>query len=1118
MHYKAWSLLAFAAFALHWQGASASGNCAVPAGRFVSVEGAVEILAAAGGSWRVATLQEDLCEGDTIRVGERSRAAVALINEAVLRIDQDTTLRLLDITGGEGERSWLELVQGAIRSFSRKPRFLTVNTPYLNGSIEGTEFAIRVRESETHLAVTEGTILASNAQGSLPVSGGEAVAASMGQPPRTIVRPKDAVQWTLYYPPIIALGGASDAAAGAPLGEAAELLSVGRVDQALPLIEKAIAEGKDAGLAYALRSVVKVTLNQRAAALADAKKAAELTDASAARIALSYALQADFQIETARDTMQAAVEQDPDDALAWARLGELELMLGRRGQALAAAQSARALAPKLARTELVLGFNALALFRNAEASAAFERAIMHDSADPLAHLGLGLSKISGGRLADGRGDLEAAVALDASNALLRSYLGKAYFEERRYPLDSQQYGIAKELDPLDPTAYLYDGILKQTINRPVEAVADLERSIELNDNRAVYRSRLLLDKDRAARGTSLARAYNDLGFEQLGINASTRSLGLDPANASAHRFLSDVYRDSGSRTEITRVSELLQAQMMQDININPVQPSISSSNLNIVTMGGPAEAGFNEFTPLFQRNKAQLNLTGLRGSNGAAGDEAVVSALFGPVSGSLGGFRYDTDGFRSNNDLSHDIWNIYSQWAVSPSLNLQAEYGYRETEHGDLRQNFDLDVFDDTFRRGLEGETWRLGARFSPTPSSDFLVSYIHSDLDTTGQTVPLKEITDFISVTVSEYQAQNDQADQFEGQYIYRTDRLNLVAGGAHSESEIDGQLTATAVITLALPIPGFPPLVFEDVQIFPTDSNTKDTRGYVYANFQLHDRVLATLGASYQSYDQELIGDGITNDFNEWNPKLGIRWEITDSLTARAAYFETVKPVLVSNRTLEPTQVAGFNQFFDDPDATRSTRYGVGLDWRPLSNLRVGAELTRRDLESPVIDLTAREATYEDREERLDRLYLYWTPPGDRVSVSAEAIYDKFTNQEDLSLASGIVPDSARTWTLPISAAYFHPSGWFFGAGLTYVDQEVRRDPEQSGLPQGESQFTLVDASIGFRMPRRLGLLSVGVLNVFGQEFDYLDDSYRSFSNEPYVSPYIPERTLLGRLTLSF
>jgi len=47
----------------------------------------------------------------------------------------------------------------------------------------------------------------------------------------------------------------------------------------------------------------------------------------------------------------------------------------------------------------------------------------------------------------------------------------------------------------------------------VEALQDLQKSIELNDNRAPYRSCLLLDEDLAARSASLAQIYYDLEFQ-----------------------------------------------------------------------------------------------------------------------------------------------------------------------------------------------------------------------------------------------------------------------------------------------------------------------------------------------------------------------------------------------------------------------------------------------------------------------------------------------------------------------------------------------------------------------------------------------------------------------------
>ena len=58
----------------------------------------------------------------------------------------------------------------------------------------------------------------------------------------------------------------------------------------------------------------------------------------------------------------------------------------------------------------------------------------------------------------------------------------------------------------------------------------------------------------------------------------------------------------------------------------------------------------------------------------------------------------------------------------------------------------------------------------------------------------------------------------------------------------------------------------------------------------------------------------------------------------------------------------------------------------------------------------------------------------------------------------------------------------------------------------------------SIGYRLPKRLGILSLSALNLFDQEFEYQDDSYRKFGDEPLVSPYTPDRLILGRLVLSF
>ena len=168
---------------------------------------------------------------------------------------------------------------------------------------------------------------------------------------------------------------------------------------------------------------------------------------------------------------------------------------------------------------------------------------------------------------------------------------------------------------------------------------------------------------------------------------------LDPGNTSAHRFLSDTYIGEPAR-EIARVSELLQAQMLQDININPVQPSLAETNLSLVTRGGPFKPGFNEYTPLFERNDVQFQGSGLVGNENTLGFEGIASALYDRFSISAGAFHYDTDGWRPNDDFQHDIDNFFMQAAVTPDLNMQVELRHRESQQGDLAFNFDPTFFN----------------------------------------------------------------------------------------------------------------------------------------------------------------------------------------------------------------------------------------------------------------------------------------------------------------------------------------------------------------------------------------------------------------------------------------
>jgi tetratricopeptide (TPR) repeat protein len=1044
-----------------------------------------------------------------VRLGPLSRAALVLRDGAVVRLDQNTTITFTPPV--ERAATWIELLTGSVNFWSRMPRTLRITTPFVNGTVEGTEFLVEVDSAETRLSVWEGRVLAENPQGSLTLTAGQSAAARAGQPPLlrpVVVRPADAVTWALYYPPVLDLrpeefadqpgetwpteirrsitaaqAGDLEAAfvslAGVPdtvsdprvfAYRASLLLAVGRVDEARPAIERALALGPGHAPALALQSVVAVAQNARADAVRLANEAVARDPASAAaRVAQSYARQAAFDLAGARESLEAAVTAQPESALARARLAELWLAFGERDKALQAARDAARLGPNLAQTQTVLGFAALARIDTTEAIRAFTRAMELDQADPLPRLGLGLATIREGRLEAGRRELEIAVSLDPARSLLRSYLAKAYYEEKRNRLAADQFGIAEMLDPRDPTPRFYDAIRKQSVNRPVEALRDLQQSIELNDNRAIYRSRLLLDEDRAARAASLARIYDDLGFQQRALLEGWRSLEVDPTNYSAHRFLADSY-SALPRHEIARVSELLQSQLLQPLTITPVQPQLALSKPFFLVGTGPANPSLNEFNPLFERNRFSVWVSGLAGSNATYGDEVVLTGLWDRFAISVGQFHFETDGFRPNNDLKQDIYNVFAQFSLSPDTSVQAEYRSQHRESGDLPLRFDPDNFSDTLRQTDRTDSIRLGLRHALTSTSTLLATGAYAHADVTSDVFP--------GLTLS------TEEDGYSGelQYLLRGDWISLVLGGGHFHVDRVDRLTDEPDL----------------------ESTVRQSNVYIYSLLRAWKPLGVTLGVS-----ADLFAGGVV-DRDQVNPKVGLLWNPFPGTTIRAAAFRVLKRTLITDQTIEPTQVAGFNQFFDDPEGTSAWRYGVGVDQAVSHQLFVGAEVSRRDLTVPVRDFTTTPPSVftQDEREDLARAYVYWALL-DWLALSTEYQYERL--KRDPAAGNPEQLAESRTHRVPLTVSIFHPAG--FGASLrgTFVDQSGTFGDASGGLTRGHDRFFLVDFAVSYRLPNRWGLLTLEARNIF-------DTPIRFQDTDPANPTIAPERAVVLKFTVAY
>ncbi|MGE5283988.1 MAG: FecR domain-containing protein [Actinomycetota bacterium] len=1079
---------------------AAAETCLQWVAKAVSVQGSV--LAQRTGKEQPfpVKLNDTFCPGDKIRVVEEGRAVLLLSNETFLRLDQNTTIRFYEPE--RGRNFLLDLLDGAAYFISRTPKGFKCTTPYMNAGVEGTEFLLAVGNGKTFLSVFEGTVLAGNSLGALRIAGGQSAVAEEGKPPveRIVARPRDAVQWTLYYPPILPPG--PPGIPGDWQVRVSRLLAVGRVDEAGAEIGEVLKKAPDDSTALALQSVIAVAQNDKEKSRALAKRAVETDPRSAsARIALSYAQQAGFDLAGARASVEEAVRLEPGNALAWARLSELRMSFGDLDEALVAANRAAGLDPGLARAHSVLGFAYLAQVHLKASREAFEKAIVLDQADPLPRLGLGLARIREGDLAGGRTEIEIAASLAPNNSLIRSYLGKAYYEEKRDKPASSQLGMAKELDPNDPTPWFYDAIRKQTLNRPVEALQDLQRSISLNGNRAVYRSRLLLDDDLAARSASLGRIYDDLGFRQLALVEGWKSVNTDPANYSAHRFLADSY-SALPRHEIARVSEVLQSQLLQPLNVNPVQPSLAQRNLSILEGAGPSSPSFNEFNPLFLRNRIALQASGVAGSQDTFGEEVVLSGLRDRFSYSLGQFHFRTDGFRENDDLTQNIYNVFTQASISHKTSVMAEYRQFSGGHGDPELDFLRDDFFRNIRYSDRYKGGRIGVHHAFAPGSDLIGTAVYELHEYSARLSDQFPFDVGVNLNLDTNDRTADHVADVELQQILRRGRYHLIAGAGYLHVDRHESLDLSFIF--------IPPVLPPEFIPFHLDSKIEHTNAYLYLHIRYPESATWTVGGSADFFrDSADVSD--IKDRNQFNPKIGVTWTPRPGTTVRSAVFRVLRRTLpFTSQTIEPTQVAGFDQFFDDFGGTDAWTYGVAADQKIMDSLFAGLSYSQRDLDVPIFSTGLPDPyTYQryDWKERQGRAYVNWAP-NPRLALSVDYLYERQDRE-----ASQV--KEVKTHRVPLSARFFHPSGVFATATGTYFDQSgqffrIGQAPTVDTPESGSDQFWIFDASAGYRIPNRWGIVSIEGKNLFDRSFQYQD-------TDPLRPILQPGRTVYFKVTLA-
>jgi Flp pilus assembly protein TadD len=919
------------------------------------------------------------------------------------------------------------------------------------------------------------------------------------------------------YPPSRSGIGARDAVYRAGL-----FLVVGQIDKAQRLLRNVSAEAPGHA---ALRTLI-------AAVTLQPKDGAATPQTASDWVAESYYLQSRSDLPGALAAAQRASELDASFGFAWTRIAELQFSFGRVPQAQQAMARSLTLAPRNPAAHTLQGFLLAAENRIEAARASFEQAIAIDGALGNAWLGRGLCLIRRGAAEEGRRDLQTAAALEPNRSIFHSYLGKGFSNAGNEPKARLELERAKQLDPRDPTPWLYSAIQNRQDSRINEAVRDLERSIELNNNRSVYRSRFLLEQDRAVRSANLAAIYQEAGMEEVSLREATRGVDADYSNASSHLFLANSYnavRDPkriNLRYETAWFNELLLANLLAPVGGGPLSQFISEQ----------------EYSKLFEADRLGFSSTTHYFTTGELRETASQYGIFGNISYALDAELYHDSGQRPNNDI--DRWGAYAQVkiALTPRDSLFLQTRYQEADQGDILQRYDQTNFAPGTRFREEQHPGLALAGYhhewAPGIHTLLLAGRLAADVSLDDRN-RIEDIDEYLRTGVRPQVSRSliftrDAAGTITGglllpldlryhsafttytgevNQIWETDRNTAVAGARFQAGEFQTR------DRLDNP-PEFAGSFFTDPAALHDFSSRFDRQSfYLYDTFRPVAGLSVTGGISYDRlhFPTNYRNPPITSDEatrSRVSPKAGIIWNPVGNLVFRGVYARSLGGVSFDRSvSLEPNQVAGFNQLgrsvisesvVGSVAAPKQENAGILVESKFRLGTYVSMEgtLVRSDVDRRlgtfdavvrngriVAPITASSTPQRLEYEEKNLLFTANQLLGDRWSfgaryqVSASELETIFKEVPRAALP-GLAQSQQRA-TLhqaQLFALYNHPSG-FFGRAEVYGASQSNGGYSPDAPGDEVVQFNL---HAGYRFRRNYGDISVGLLNAGDEDYN--------------------------------
>lgn len=1122
--------------------------------RIVALEGHVEVSPAGATTWVLTQTNQALYPFDRLRTGPNSRVALYWPNESIVPFGASTELEVLPPQDKDAE-SGLHLIRGILSFFHRdKPGRIRVITRGAVAGIEGTEFVLAVDDSDrTTVSVVDGKVRFENEQAALVLTNGEQAVAEVGHAPTrtTGFIANNVLQWCFYYPAVLdpadaqltpdeqnSLAASLEAyrsgdllaalakypADRQPSSDAervyyaALVLSVGEVDKA----ESALAEistndssARPQRLAAALRELIAAVKHQTISA-----PAPQLTTEF---LANSYYEQSrgirESSLTLALQSARQAAGTSPQFGFAWQRVAELEFSFGHTRAAAQALDKGLALAPRNAQALALKGFLLAAQNNTREAMDWFNRAIAVDSALGNAWLGRGLCRIHRGDDRGGQEDLLVAAALEPQRAELRSYLGKAFDNIGDFSHAMKELNLAKKLDPQDPTAWLYSALINQQNNRINEGIRDLEKSQQLNDNRSVYRSQLLLDQDQAVRSANLAAMYDDAGMTDWATWEAGRAVNYDYANYSAHLFLANSYaalRDPNEinlRYETPSEAEFLVANLLSPVSAGVLSPTVSAQ----------------EYSPLFNQTGPGLVSDTEYLSRGAWTQSGAQYGVFDNFNYSLEGFYHSDPGQRPNQDIEERQISFSTKLQLTPQDSAYFLLQYYKAGGGDLSEQYFQSNGSPSYRFDEKQEPIvGFGYHHEWAPGVHTIIFGAHLE-DTYSFTNPTQPFLIAIAPELSPPPGPLTGVDQFtagehydsrldiysgEVQQIFEQPEHTTIAGaraqyGNFQTQTLQGQTSA----------PGF----------FLNDPNPNAAQQnitslfrrfsvYGYHQWEVTDWLELIGGVSYDritfpaNFRSAPISSTQTTK-DQVSPKAGFIWLPATNTTVRFAFTRSLGGAsLDQSFQLEPSQVAGFIQSFrsiipesvaGDNAGARFEAFGLSLQQKfqtgtylGLSGQWLDSQVNRLDgafAFNPPFNLVPYPSglteTLNYREPSLlvtanQLLGNEWSV-GTRYQLSQAVYDDNFRGISSTLRFSDFDPHQrleAILNQLSLFVIFTHPCGFFAEGEADWYSQQ---NSGYQGTDNPGDTFWQINLFAGYRFPRRRAEVSIGLLNVTDRNY---------------------------------